>query len=398
MALRSYNKVPDGAKRNSARGCCSVNSRCLFSLITLIVRRFKEACIIVAISLGLLFLIEAGVRLVGSERTEILMLKGGSLAMPDSVLGHRNRPGARMREQGPEFTALYAIDGDGLRAPLKDGIEAASSDPFRILLLGDSFTFGIGNNYEETWAHFFEQRMRQQGRTVEVINAGVPGYDTRTELLYLEGLLSRLQPDVVVLAFLPNDVFTNNLPGNKPALRMVVERGEKKHVLHVVSLLQRLIARNDWLYARWYRRSARGPFFERVPPEPVVEQLNITEQLLERVHARCQEDGVALLVLSLPQQFQVLVEARSLDFENIDVQHIDERMAMVARRNGFTWITTLDTLAMAYRENGNPLYYRVDGHLTLEGNRIVGAFLAEQFGELFRDHEKSSVRSAASER
>ena len=45
--------------------------------------------------------------------------------------------------------------------------------------------------------------------TIELAKAGVPGYDTRLEVLYLKQIFAQTAPDAVVLGFLTNDVFTN---------------------------------------------------------------------------------------------------------------------------------------------------------------------------------------------
>ncbi|HMB93078.1 MAG TPA: GDSL-type esterase/lipase family protein, partial [Rhodothermales bacterium] len=167
-------------------------------------RRIKEVCIIGAISLMLLLFVEGGVRLSGIEDDYMQLLAGRSLVMKDSLLGHRNQPGAVVRKQGPEFSATYAIGAQGQRvaSTSRQATAATPPDPFRIVLIGDSFTFGIGADYEATWAHVLEQTLQERGWAVEVFNAGVPGYDTRTEALYVDELLPQLQPDLVVLTFL----------------------------------------------------------------------------------------------------------------------------------------------------------------------------------------------------
>lgn len=99
----------------------------------------------------------------------------------------------------------YAISSDGLRG--------ASPPPGArsVVLLGDSFTFGIGVPEDSTAAVRLERALaipraaRPRDRPLAVINAGVPGYGTREQAARLPDLLARFDPEAVVLVFVPND-------------------------------------------------------------------------------------------------------------------------------------------------------------------------------------------------
>jgi len=80
----------------------------------------------------------------------------------------------------------------------------------RILALGDSVTFGAGVAEEDAFPRMTEALLnasRTDGRTsVEVLNFGIPGYNTIHELAQLRELGLALHPQVVVVGFLYNDV------------------------------------------------------------------------------------------------------------------------------------------------------------------------------------------------
>ena len=82
---------------------------------------------------------------------------------------------------------------------------------FRILVLGDSVTFGHGSVYEHTYPYLLEQHLRkwQPGIDWQVWNAAVPGYNTSQELAYLLEVGGRFKPDLVVVGFYSNDLFDN---------------------------------------------------------------------------------------------------------------------------------------------------------------------------------------------
>lgn len=57
------------------------------------------------------------------------------------------------------------------------------TNTYRIIVLGDSFAFGLFVKTENNWAELLENRLKTTcHNNVEVINLSVPGYDTRYEL------------------------------------------------------------------------------------------------------------------------------------------------------------------------------------------------------------------------
>lgn len=82
---------------------------------------------------------------------------------------------------------------------------------FRILVLGDSVTFGHGALYEGTYPYLLEQQLRRWRPQIDwqVWNAAVPGYNTTQELAQLEEVGPRFKPDLVIVGFFTNDITDN---------------------------------------------------------------------------------------------------------------------------------------------------------------------------------------------
>src|SRR5439155_5599961 len=82
---------------------------------------------------------------------------------------------------------------------------------FRILVLGDSVTFGHGSVYEHTYPYLLEQRLKAWNPKIDwqVWNAAVPGYNTSQELAQLLEVGDRFKPDLVVVGFFENDLVDN---------------------------------------------------------------------------------------------------------------------------------------------------------------------------------------------
>jgi len=100
------------------------------------------------------------------------------------------------------------INHRGLRGADVADIKAPST--FRILFLGDSFTFGEGVQDDEPFPFLIGELLQKEAATgtlFEIVNAGVSGYNTRDEVRYLEHRGLALDPDLVVLTFYLNDAY-----------------------------------------------------------------------------------------------------------------------------------------------------------------------------------------------
>jgi hypothetical protein len=348
----------------------------------------RDVSIFACIGVLLIVLLEIVLRLFMPQTLRYASADGLTLGKPDSIVGHVNMPAARVTVRGPEYAVEYRINGEGLRDESQHVIPKPAGIT-RILLLGDSFTFGDGSDYSDIWPVVFERMLREEGYGAGVVKAGVDGYDTSTEVLYLERLLPEYDPDIVVLAFLPNDLFTNvpvtdegptgMIPGRCPADIEAVVGPSRGIDLHSVRFAKRLVIRNDRLYAGLYLITARKEFFTVPWSDELAGRIAVTKDLLKRAHAFCKEHGVEFVVLSIPQQFQVLVAANGYELDGIDVSYIDELFSWFAAEEGFVWITVMPDLVETYRSEKNDLYFRLDGHLNPAGNRCVGESLFRQF-------------------
>jgi lysophospholipase L1-like esterase len=80
---------------------------------------------------------------------------------------------------------------------------------YRIMMLGDSTTFGWGVPLEYTAAKILERKLNNgsgtRNKRFEVINAGIGNYDTVQEVTYYSTRGQAFHPDLVVLVFFIND-------------------------------------------------------------------------------------------------------------------------------------------------------------------------------------------------
>jgi len=131
----------------------------------------------------------------------------------DPILGSKLRPGSQgywLQEGGGYVT----INSDGLR-DREHGLDKPPNT-LRIAVLGDSYTEAFQVNREDAFWAVMEKDLNEcknlGHRQVEVLNFGQSGFGTTLELLALRHRGWKYSPDVVLLAFVYNDLIDNFKP------------------------------------------------------------------------------------------------------------------------------------------------------------------------------------------
>ncbi len=140
----------------------------------------------------------------------------------DDRLGWSNTPGSSGNFARSEYRHHIIINSLGMRDR-----EPPSPNlyQYRIAVMGDSFTWGVGADYGERFTEILETEIM----SADVMNFGVSGYGTTQHLLQVDDIL-RYNPDTVILAFcLSNDITEAITPFrqgyNKPFLRRAENGG-----------------------------------------------------------------------------------------------------------------------------------------------------------------------------
>lgn len=113
-------------------------------------------------------------------------------------------PGARRTDQTSGVT--YEVNQAGFRD--RERTPAKPDGTFRIAVIGDSLAFGYGVALDATFGALLEQRLAtsRAGRSFEVLNLGVSGYNPYTEAELLRGVGLGYAPDLVLVQFCINDL------------------------------------------------------------------------------------------------------------------------------------------------------------------------------------------------
>lgn len=310
------------------------------------------------------------------------------LAVSDSILGHSYRPNSWAYEYGPEYDVTYQINPRGLRDHSPHPIPKPDS-LFRILLIGDSFTFGHANNYDAIWPVRLKEQLAKSA-PVDIVKAGVQGYNTTQEVLFMEQLIDTYRPDLVLHTYLPNDLVAN-LPipehpnTQKVSLNPLTPELEHNNEpwLELPILFRRLMFQSDWIYTTIYPLKPDFHYFVDPGNPEVQQQLQITKELFNRAAALADSHQIQYQVHFLPQQYQVLATASTHNPAKNRVYTVDRNLMRYLSSQQINCFSTLDTLAAHYRLHNNPLFYRLDGHLTPTGNKIIADRIASILEQQF---------------
>jgi hypothetical protein len=116
----------------------------------------------------------------------------------------------------------------------------------RILILGDSYTFGDEVSDDETYAHYLQKLLPD----AEIIDLGVHGYGHDQMLILLQEEGVKYQPDIVMLGFLPMDMERDMFGFRDFAKPMYVLRDNELVLKGTPVPTPEDVIRGDWLRPR----------------------------------------------------------------------------------------------------------------------------------------------------
>ena len=349
-------------------------------------------CLFVEVSLQLFYRVTIGTYLYVREKPPIYA--------SDLFSGWTNRPNFSYRHVTPEFATEIHTNSGGFRvSPTRQEFGKGKPDnTFRILLLGPSFAFGWGVNYEETFAaqlqRILADRHFAKGSRIEVLNHGVPGLPAANELAWLKHVGNDYAPNLVI-----HFVYGSLEARSKPKTDIVVRDGVL--VLTELTTKEMIVAYAKNLATVFYGgvvfgklhalasshtssgriegagRDLRNSAGFNVQDPVVGDSLIFYQRLKDAVSSA----GADLLVVYFPLSYVVYPEDRArwaiLGVRNIEEQ-IDYNGAFAAHLTALG-IKTLD-LTDIFRQSSTTekrrLYYWLDLHWTELGNSVAARSVA----------------------
>jgi lysophospholipase L1-like esterase len=105
---------------------------------------------------------------------------------------------------------IYGVDAQTNDLGFRDNrasVPPKAPGEFRIIVLGDSFTFGPGVEYQNIYSSLLQDKLQRGHPQVTVINLAVEGYNIIQYAAVLQEVGLALQPDAVLLSLFPVNDF-----------------------------------------------------------------------------------------------------------------------------------------------------------------------------------------------
>ncbi len=122
----------------------------------------------------------------------------------DSASVWTNRPNISYRHSSPEFEVDLHTNSEGFRvSPLHEEYSRDKKPgAFRVLLLGPSFAYGWGVNFDDTFGvqlqRILQEKRVASGQSIEVLNHGVPALPAANQLEWFRNIGKHYSPDLVI--------------------------------------------------------------------------------------------------------------------------------------------------------------------------------------------------------
>jgi hypothetical protein len=247
-----------------------------------------------------------------------------------------------------------------------------NKDKFRILFIGDSFTFGEDVSDRDTYPEILQRKL---GDKYEVINLGVHGYGLGQSYLYLKNEGVKYKPDIVILGlFMPDivrdkaRVFGYFKPKFDVENHRVIISDNYIPTLEEAKILSeehnnkfRLISLSK-IYYELRRLYDRATSFK--------DDLRVSYAILNEIKALSDENKFTFSVLHIPTAYAI--EDRTW-FEKLigydeSFWGVVPKIKSLLGELNIDFIDPLSEMKKLVKSNDNPLYI---GHTTPLGNAVI---------------------------
>lgn len=277
----------------------------------------------------------------------------------------------------------YEINSAGFRD--SRDLPAKDDDGYRIVAIGDSFTFGMGVDLEDSYPKQLETILASENIPAEVINAGIIGHNMWQHIEVLKNKVLPYRPDLIILGIFEDDLHESERPlratvdgyqGNNPFSGKFAELHTNRFYL------QNFLANVETLYEYKYRGYNRGTSYVRNiakrkklwgPENPTDFNYRIMTGKFEKQRyvefaavlgefaSAAREAGSEVLVVMIPDSVQL---------NEPDMQVVNRYVAAAASDHGLPFVDVTPFLE-AQDDPGSLYLFPYDAHNSEKGQRLI---------------------------
>jgi lysophospholipase L1-like esterase len=339
---------------------------------------------------------------VEPSRTNVTTsLKRQGLYLRDPRLGWRMRPNTTLQFHLEGYgTSIVTTNAAGFR----DREHAIQSHTRRVVVVGDSFTFGFGVEVEQRFSAYLERAFPD----LEFINLGVPVYALEQERKVMGDIGFEYEPKVVLLAFCLNDILPRDqdfLDARASLPQKSTNRSLKAFLAEhsrLYQLTRAAVNNNKQLAMLFVRMGLKRPppGFSHLDPNLKVSlrQYNpIIEAAMEKAKADlalmaqlCQDREILFTVAAIPAKQAIVPESLDVSIANLSYDREDFELSKPYRVLG-EWCEQLNIRYVnAYPRfaGRDGLYLPGDMHFSPEGHQAFAEAIVPTLRELVYDGEQ----------
>lgn len=272
------------------------------------------------------------------------------------------KPNQHVNFISEEFSTKVNTNSMGLR-----GGEIDLSRQHKIIMLGDSFTFGHGVNDGEAYAYLLQKKLdAKYGEKTVIINAGTNGYDTRREYSYLANYGSKYNPNIVIVNFMFNDALSNS--GEYWFSAMPAGWARYIPLKSIAALVEYLKQPKVLLYKLGikFKGNIRNvDHFDCLREGKCEKGWNATFDYLEKLGQYAKENSISLVIVNIPSQELFDAEKNATFNPNL----ASEKLSAFCKRRGIEFIDLYNSGLT--KED----YFPKDGHWKAAGNEKAAEYV-----------------------
>jgi GDSL-like Lipase/Acylhydrolase family len=305
----------------------------------------------------------------------------------DRALGWYHTSNSQRYRTTEGVTVLVVQNKLGHRGPNYES--RAADGKKRVLILGDSFTEGSHVGEDE----LFSNIIANSNSGLEVMNAGVGGWSTVQEYLYLKEFGLDLHPNLVLLMFFDNDLDENCLsfyPSIGPRPFATIQNGQlmihqrpspeewRKYALPLpfAEKLNRYSLAYNFFNFRVYQ-TLRASYLNRLEYEDVKRiaaypKMEVVRKLFHEMRQVLNERGTPFAVGLIPSR-------QDAQKGSSDIQ---SSMLSLCKEEGIPCVSLLQPLKEKYDKGIKP-YWDSDIHWNRVGHGVASETIGKYIQELF---------------
>lgn len=230
----------------------------------------------------------------------------------------------------------------------------------RILIIGDSFSFGTDVNDNETFPYYLQKMLPN----TEIINMGVAGYGNDQMLIYLKNTGIKYKPDIVILGAILGDMIRNLQNFRDYSKPKFIQKNNDLVLTNIPVAKPEEILRYDWLRPRIIDLYSMIKFqYQSSTGQLGKEAELITKPILSEIVRICDSIQALPVFVFIPTDDQIRDSIQNISFDKavLSLYKIDDKVK---------YFSTLPYFRSANKK-GEKIKPTYSGHWNPEANHLI---------------------------